>query len=483
MGGFYGVAARRSCVDEVFYGTDYNSHLGTRRAGMAFIDADGCFTRQIHSLENNYFRTKFEDDLKDFHGNTGIGVISDTDAQPIIINCHLGKFALVTVAKINNTNEIEQRLLKRGIHFCEHGTAALNPTELVGALISEGATYVDGIENVYRNVKGSCSMLLLTPDGIIAARDALGRTPVLLARKGDAMAVSSESCAFPNLGYHYERDLGPGEVVLIKADSEEVLRKPGEHQQVCAFLWTYYGYPPCDYEGRNVDAMRYDTGLEMGRDDKTDIDFVAPIPDSGTCMALGYAAGIGKPFKRGIVKYTPTWPRSFTPGTQSRRELVAKMKLIPNPSLIKGNKVMFCDDSIVRGTQLRDNVSDLREAGAKEVHIRISCPPLIYPCRFINFTSSKSPMELIARRVIARLEGHAPADPATADWEPSAELLQRYATTGTPEYKALVEEIRKELKLDSLQFAPIETVVRSIGLPKCRICTHCFDGSSYDYNV
>ncbi|MDE6331404.1 MAG: amidophosphoribosyltransferase, partial [Muribaculaceae bacterium] len=353
----------------------------------------------------------------------------------------------------------------------------------VGALISEGATYVDGIENVFRHVKGSCSMLLLTADGIIAARDALGRTPVLIARKHDAMAISSESCAFPNLGFGHVRDLGPGEIVLITPEGDKVLRQPGDRMQVCAFLWTYYGYPPCDYEGRNVDAMRYDTGVEMGESDPTPIDFVAPIPDSGTCMALGYAAGMGKPFKRGMVKYTPTWPRSFTPGTQSRRELVAKMKLIPNPSLIKGKNVLFCDDSIVRGTQLRDNVADLREAGAGEVHIRISCPPLIYPCRFINFTSSKSPMELIARRVIARLEGHDPAAPETSAWEPSAELLERYATTGTNEYNMLVEEIRKELKLDSLQFAPIETVVRAIGLPKCRICTHCFDGSSYDYNV
>ncbi|MDE6098156.1 MAG: amidophosphoribosyltransferase, partial [Muribaculaceae bacterium] len=350
MGGFFGVAAKRSCVDEVFYGTDYNSHLGTRRAGMAVIDTEGRFTRQIHSLENNYFRTKFESDLNDFHGNYGIGVISDTDAQPIIINCHLGKFALVTVAKINNADEIESRLLNRGIHFCEHGTSALNPTELVGALISEGATYVDGIENVFRHVKGSCSMLLLTADGIIAARDALGRTPVLIARKHDAMAISSESCAFPNLGFGHVRDLGPGEIVLITPEGDKVLRQPGDRMQVCAFLWTYYGYPPCDYEGRNVDAMRYDTGVEMGESDPTPIDFVAPIPDSGTCMALGYAAGMGKPFKRGMVKYTPTWPRSFTPGTQSRRELVAKMKLIPNPSLIKGKNVLFCDDSIVRGT-------------------------------------------------------------------------------------------------------------------------------------
>lgn len=481
MGGFFGAAARKSCINEVYYGTDYNSHLGTKRAGMAFIDDQGKFTRQIHSINNSYFRTKFEGDLKDFRGNTGIGVISDTDAQPIIINCHLGKFALATVAKINNSAEIEQRLLKRGVHFCEHGTSALNPTELIGALIAEGKTYVDGIENVYRNVKGSCSMLLLTADGIIAARDALGRTPILIGRRDDATAVCSESCSLPNLGFEHVADLGPGEVALITADGYKQLRAPGKRMQICSFLWIYYGYAPCCYEGRNVDAMRYELGREMGTNDDTAIDFVSPVPDSGTGMALGYSAGIAKPYLRGMVKYTPTWPRSFTPGHQSQRELVAKMKLIPNASLLRKRSVIFCDDSIVRGTQLRDNVADLRQAGIGEVHIRISCPPLVYACEYLNFTSSKSTQELIARREIARDLGLDPEDPQVVD-SLSEEVLQRYADSSTPEYTRMVEAIRQRLGLDSLQFASIFNVVRAIGLPKERICTHCFDGSSYHYN-
>ncbi len=469
MGGFFGIAKMERCVEELFYGVDYNSHLGTRRAGMATVSREGHFTRQIHNIENNYFRTKFEGDLVDFDGDMGIGVISDTDAQPIIINCHLGKFALVTVAKINNIKSLENELLNKGIHFCEHGHDSLNPTELVGALISEGKDFLEGIENVYKRVHGSCSMLLLTEDGIIAARDFLGRTPIAIGTKEGATAATSETSAFPNLGFELKYQLGPGEVVLITADGYKQLRKPEKRMQICAFLWTYYGYPPCSYEGKNVDLMRYESGLWQGEKDDTEIDFVSPVPDSGTGMALGYAAGMKKPFMRGLVKYTPTWPRSFTPGTQLRRELVAKMKLIPNGDLLKGKKVLFCDDSIVRGTQLRDNVTDIRNAGASEVHIRISCPPLIYPCKYINFTSSKGVMELIGRRVIYKLEG-----------EQGDNYLSEYALTGSKRYKALVEEIREQLNLDSLQFSPLETVVKAIGLPKECICTHCFDGSSYD---
>lgn len=471
MGGFFGVVKHDDCVNDLFYGTDYNSHLGTKRAGIATYN-NGQFTRQIHSIDNSYFRTKFEADLDDFSGNSGIGVISDTDAQPIIINSRIGKFAIVTVAKINNIRQLEAELLEAGRHFCEHSYDTLNPTELIGALISEGRDFVEGIENVYNKVKGSCSILLLTPDGIIAARDRLGRTPMLIGRKDGAHAVSIESCSFPNLGYKHCYDLGPAEIVMITPDEIRQLRAPGEQMQVCAFMWVYYGYPPCCYEGRNVDEIRYRIGLDTAKeaaDGDKDIDFVSPIPDSGTGMALGYAAGINKPFLRGIVKYTPTWPRSFTPGSQKRRELVAKMKLIPNDSLLKGNEVAFCDDSIVRGTQLRDNVKDVREAGAKKVHIRISCPPLIYPCKFLNFTASKSEMELIARRVIARLEEqgfHA--------------SLDEYARSDSEAYSRMVEEIRKELGLDSLRFCRLETLVSAIGLPKCKICTHCFDGTSFE---
>lgn len=467
MGGFFGVAKKSRCVNELFYGVDYNSHMGTKRAGMATCH-NGVFTRSIHNIENSYFRTKFEPELDEFNGNCGIGVISDTDAQPIIVNCHLGKFAIVTVAKINNIKELEQELLAKGHHFCEHSYDIINPTEMIAALISEGKDYVSGIENVYRRVKGSCSMLLLLEDRIIAARDRLGRTPIIIGRKEDAFAATSETCAFPNLGFSIDYNVGPGEIVEFTATERRQLKKPGEEMQICAFLWTYYGYPVCEYEGRNVDRMRYACGKRMGAEDETEADFVSAIPDSGIGMALGYAEGKKVPYKRGIVKYTPTWPRSFTPSTQERRELVAKMKLIPNKALLRDSKVIFCDDSIVRGTQLRDNVSDLFESGAREVHMRISCPPLIYPCKFLNFTASKSDLELITRRVIKELEGDHNSH------------LDEYSTTGSPRYEAMVETIRRQLGITSLRFSSIENVVESIGLPKCRICTHCFDGSSYE---
>ena len=467
MGGFFGVAKHDECINELFYGVDYNSHMGTKRAGIATCYG-AVFTRSIHNIENSYFRSKFEGDLKDFRGNVGIGVISDTDAQPIIVNCHLGKFAIVTVGRINNINELEKELLAKGHHFCEHSYDIINPTEMIAALISEGTDYVTGIKNVYSRVKGSCSMLLLTEDSIIAARDKYGRTPVIVGQKDGAHAITSETCAFPNLGYDVCYNLGPAEIVEVKADGITKLKEAEKTMQICAFLWTYYGYPVCEYEGKNVDLMRYESGLEMGRNDDTEVDFVSAVPDSGIGMALGYSQGKGVPYQRGIVKYTPTWPRSFTPSTQERRELVAKMKLIPNKTLLKDKKVIFCDDSIVRGTQLRDNVKDLFDCGAKEVHIRISCPPLIYPCKFLNFTASKSDMELITRRVIQRLEGRHDKD------------LQEYATTDSPKYKAMVESIREELGLTSLKFNSIETIVKSIGLPKCCVCTHCFDGSSFD---
>ncbi|HRF67746.1 MAG TPA: amidophosphoribosyltransferase [Muribaculum sp.] len=467
MGGFFGVAKHDECINELFYGVDYNSHMGTKRAGIATC-SDGVFTRSIHNIENAYFRSKFEGDLKDFSGLVGIGVISDTDAQPIIVNCHLGKFAIVTVGRINNIVQLEKELLAKGHHFCEHSYDIINPTEMIAALISEGTDYVSGIENVYRRVKGSCSMLLLTEDSIIAARDRYGRTPVIIGEKDGAHAVTSETCAFPNLGYNVCYNLGPAEIVEIKADSFTQLKKPEEPMQICAFLWTYYGYPVCEYEGKNVDQMRYDSGLAMGHKDDTEVDFVSAVPDSGIGMALGYSQGKGVPYQRGIVKYTPTWPRSFTPSTQERRELVAKMKLIANKALLKDKRVIFCDDSIVRGTQLRDNVKDLFDCGAKEVHIRISCPPLIYPCKYLNFTASKSDMELITRRVIKDLEGDPDKD------------LDQYATTDSPKYNAMVEAIRKQLGLTSLKFNSIETIIKAIGLPKCKVCTHCFDGSSFD---
>ena len=467
MGGFFGTIKKENCVADLFYGVDYNSHMGTKRGGMVTLN-NGNFTRSIHNIENSYFRTKFEADLPSFSGNSGIGVISDTDAQPIIINSHLGKFAVVTVAKVTNLPELEKELLAKGNHFCEHSNGITNQSELVSMLIIEGKTFVEGIENVYNRLKGSCSMLLLTENGIIAARDKYGRTPIMIGKGKNGYAVSSETCSFPNLGYEMDYNIGPGEIVQITADGFTQLRKPNKKMQICSFLWVYYGYPVCEYEGKNVDEMRFDCGVEMGKNDDIDADFVSGIPDSGVGMSLGYAVGKQIPYKRAIVKYTPTWPRSFTPPTQEMRELVAKMKLIPNKKLLKDKKVVFCDDSIVRGTQLHDNVNDLYRYGAKEVHMRISCPTLIYPCKFLNFTGSKSELELITRRVIKNLEGDC------------SKNLPAYATTNSPQYCKMVDCIRKDLNITTLKFNPLETLVKSIGLPKECICTHCFDGSSYE---
>ena len=468
MGGIMGVAARENCRTDLFYGVDYHSHLGTRRAGMATYDPAGQrFCRSIHSLESSYFRTKFEHELPKFVGPSGIGVISDTDPQPIIINSHLGKFAIVTVAHIENMAELERELIDKGVHFGELSSGSTNQTELVALLINEGRTFGEGIEHMFDKVKGSCTLLILTEKGdIIAARDRLGRTPLVLGHKEGAWCAASESTAFANLGYEHVRDLGPAEIVRLTADGPETLREPGEDMQICSFLWVYYGFPTSSYEGRNVEEARFISGYEMGKTDDTVVDCACGIPDSGVGMALGYAAGHGVPYHRCISKYTPTWPRSFTPSEQSTRNLVAKMKLVPNREMMTGKRVLFCDDSIVRGTQLNDNVSDFFDKGAKEVHMRIACPPLIYGCRYIGFTSSKSDMELLTRRIIGEIEG----DPN--------KNLDKYATTGSPEYNMLVEKIRDRFGLSSLKFNPIETLVESIGLPKEKICTHCFDGSS-----
>ena len=431
MGGFFGTVSKASCVTDLFYGTDYNSHLGTKRGGLATYDAEeGMFARSIHNLESTYFRTKFEDELDKFKGNVGIGIISDTGPQPIIINSHLGRFAIVTVAKIVNLEEIEAELLSQNMHFAELSSGNTNQTELISLLIIQGKTFVEGIENVYRRVKGSCSMLLLSEDGsIIAARDKWGRTPIVIGRKEGAYAATSESSSFPNLDYEIDRYLGPGEIVRMTADGVEQLRKPEEKMQICSFLWVYYGFPTSCYEGRNVEEVRFTSGLKMGQNDDSEVDCACGIPDSGVGMALGYAEGKGVPYHRAISKYTPTWPRSFTPSKQEMRSLVAKMKLIPNRAMLEGKRLLFCDDSIVRGTQLRDNVKVLYEYGAKEVHIRIACPPLIYACPFVGFTASKSPLELITRRIIEELEGDADKN------------LEKYATTGSPEYEKMVSII------------------------------------------
>ena len=454
------------CNPDLFYGIDYHSHLGTKRGGMATIE-NGVFHRSIHNIENSYFRTKFGDDLYKFIGNSGIGVISDTDAQPIVVNSHLGRFAIVTVAKINNMAELEQSCLEKNQQFTELSSGSTNPTELIALMITQGKDFVDGIQNVYRKVKGSCSMLILTDDGIIAARDYYGRTPIVIGKKEGSYALAFDCHSFANLDYSIEQFVGPGEVVKVNMDGVKQLLAPNPKMQICSFLWIYYGYPTSEYEGVNVENTRYMYGYEMGRTDDVDVDMVSAIPDSGIGMALGYAMGKQIPYKRGIIKYTPTWSRSFMPVNQETREHVARMKLLPNTKILKGQRIVFCDDSIVRGTQLRDNVKKLYGYGAKEVHIRISCPPLTYGCQYLNFSASKTEMELITRRVIEELEGD------------STKNLHLYCDDTTKEYANMVELIRKHLGVDTLKFNKLSTIAKAIGLPKERICTHCFDGSSY----
>ena len=466
MGGFFGTVSMQPCSADLFYGTDYQSHMGTKRGGMATLSEEGEFFRSIHNLESTYFRTRFEDELDKFKGNAGIGVISDTDAQPMLMNSHLGRFALVTVAKINNLEELCQKLLSEGQHFSEFSSGKINPTELVALLIIKGKDFVSGIENVFNHIKGSCSMLLLTENGIIAARDSWGRTPIVVGKKEGAMAVASENTAFPNLDYETTYFVGPGEIIRITANKMEQLRKPNKRMQICSFLWVYYGFPSSCYEGRNVEWVRNECGRRMGEDDNVEVDCACGIPDSGIGMAVGYAEGHKCPYSRAINKYTPTWPRSFTPSNQDMRNLVAKMKIIPNTAKLRGKRVLFCDDSIVRGTQLHDNAKIFHELGAKEVHMRIACPPLVYGCKFINFSASKSDLELITRRIIKDFEGD------------ENKNLEAYTRTDSPEYKEMVAEIAKRLNLDSLKFSKLETLIEAIGLPKDQICTHCFDGSS-----
>ena len=467
MGAFFGTISTSACGADLFYGTDYNSHLGTRRAGMATYDENRGFLRGIHNLENTYFRNCFEDEMDKFTGNAGIGIISDTDAQPMLVNSHLGRFALVTVARINNAEELANKLLDEGMYLTEFSSGRINVTELVSLLIVKGKDFVEGIENVFREVKGSCSMLILTENGIIAARDAWGRTPIAIGCKEGAMAVSSESTAFANTGFKTCGFVGPGGIVRLTADGMVQLRKPNPRKQVCSFLWIYYGFPTSVYDGRNVEQARFECGKVMAKaDGEVDADCVCGIPDSGIGMAVGYAAGSDVPYMRTIAKYTPTWSRSFMPSSQTTRNLVAKMKLIHNVDMLCGKKVLFCDDSIVRGTQLRDNARQLHESGAKEVHMRIACPPLVFGCPFLNFSASKTELELITRRIIRELEGD------------SDKNVDKYIDSSTPEYKRMTEEIARQLDLDSLKFNTIEDLVKSIGLPREDLCLHCFDGAS-----
>ena len=468
MGGIFGTIQNKPCIKDLFYGTDYNSHMGTRRGGMATYD-EKIFYRAIHNLENAYFRSKFADTIDKFKGNSGIGVISDTDAQPMLFNTRIGKFAIVTVAKINNKKDLQTELLEQGHYFSELSTQTTNPTELVSVLISQGESFEDGITNVYKKIHGSCTMLLLTENGLIAARDFYGRTPLLIGKSENGYAVSSETNSFANLGYEIERSLGPGEIVRIYDNRIEQLKSPEENMQICSFLWVYYGYPASEYEGINVDMVRQKLGIEMANLDNVEADYVSGIPDSGAGMAFGYSEGRKIACRRAIVKYTPTWSRSFTPVKQENRELIAKMKLIPNKQLVENQRIIFCDDSIVRGTQLKDHAQTLYQYGAKEVHIRISCPPTLYSCPFINFSSAKSELELITRRTIEKLEGN------------HEKNLEEYATFGSEKYNRMIEEICKQLNISSLKYNSLEGFINAIGLPKSKICTHCFDCSSYGY--
>lgn len=465
MGGLFGVISKKKCITQLFYGTDYHSHLGTRKGGLATLNENGSFARSIHNLENSHFRAKFEEDLFKFDGLSGIGVISDNDPQPIILNSHLGKFAIVTVGKINNIEELEKEFLSMGRNFTELSSGETNPTELTALLITQGQTYAEGIKFAQDKIKGSCSFLLLTEDGIYACRDKYGRTPLVIGKNENSIAVASETCCFPNLQFEEEYYLGAGEVLKLNASGYDQIIKANNKLHICSFLWVYYGYPTSSYENINVDDVRYKLGKSLGQDDDTTLDVSSAIPDSGTCMAIGYATGKHIPYRCAIVKYTPTWPRSFTPSNQSIRDLVAKMKLIPNKTLLREKRIAFCDDSIVRGTQLRDNAKTLLEYGAKEVHIRISCPPLIYPCEYLNFSASRSPLELITRRYIQEKEGAHDVN------------LEKYSDANSEEYKLMVEYIKKELSLSSLKFNSVETLIESIGLPKECVCTHCFDGT------
>ncbi len=466
MGGLFGITSKQDCVRDLFYGTDYHSHLGTRRAGMVVANKKG-FNRSIHNIENAYFRSKFEPELQTFHGSNGIGVISDFDAQPLIINSHLGTFAIVTVGRINNIDALGRRAFARKKYFSETSGGGINPTELVSMIICEQQTFQDGIASVFDSIKGSCSLLILTKKGIIAARDRLGRTPLIIGSKEGALAVTSETCALSNLGYETEYYLGPGEIVYLNAEGFRQLTPPNSEMQICSFLWVYYGYPPSSYENINVEMVRYRCGRALARKDTIEADLVSGIPDSGIGHAVGYANEKHIPYMRPYTKYTPTWPRSFMPRNQAVRDLVARMKLIPNRSIIQGNRLVFCDDSIVRGTQLKDNVKILFDYGAREVHMRVACPTLIYPCEFLNFSASRSSLDLAGRKAIVEIEGTDKVD------------LDEYAKAGSEKNLAMVEKIRQRLGLTTLKFQTMGDLVDAIGLPKEKLCTHCWDGSSH----
>jgi amidophosphoribosyltransferase len=453
------------CVSDLFYGTDYHSHLGTSRGGLA-VRHNGGIQRHIHDISTTQFRSKFEHDILKMNGASGIGVISDYESQPLIIGSHLGVYAIATVAALKNLDALAgDAFEKRHTHFSEMSDEGINPTEVVATLINQGASFAEGIEIAQNIIKGSCSILLLTSEGVYAARDRLGRTPVVIARKDGAWAAASETCSFHNLGYQIERYLGPGEIVRLTPEGVERLKKPGDQMQICSFLWVYYGYPASCYEGINVEEVRNRCGVFLAKRDNTVVDIVAGIPDSGTGHAIGYAHASGIPYRRPFVKYTPTWPRSFMPQDQDVRDLVAKMKLIPIRELIEGKRILFCEDSIVRGTQLKDTIRVIYDYGAKEVHMRPACPPLVFGCKFLNFSRSRSELDLAGRRAIKEIEGKADTNPG------------EYVNPTSDKYRAMVERVRQRLGLTTLQYQRLDDLVAAIGLPKEKLCTYCWDGA------
>lgn len=465
MGGFFAVASKESCVMDIFFGTDYHSHLGTKRGGMVVHGKRG-FDRAIHNIQNSPFRTKFERDVDEMEGNVGVGCISDFEPQPLLINSHLGSFAIATVGKMNNTNELVKVCYKYGhTQFMEMSGGNINPTEIVAALINQKRTIVEGLQFVQQMVEGSMTVIIVTPEGIYAARDRLGRTPVIIGRKENAFCASFESFAYLNLGYQDYKELGPAEIVYFTADHCKTVSEPGEEMKICSFLWVYYGYPTSTYEGINVEKMRYECGRLLAQRDDVEPDCVAGVPDSGLAHAIGYSNESGIPFSRPFIKYTPTWPRSFMPSSQAQRNLIARMKLIPVHDLIQDKKLLMIDDSIVRGTQLSETTEFLYNSGAKEVHIRPACPPLLYGCKYLNFSRSSSEMDLITRRVIQQREG-----------EVTEERLQEYADPDSQCYKEMVEEIRKRLNFTTLRYHRLDDMIKAIGISPCKVCTYCFNG-------
>lgn len=466
MGGFFGAVSKDDCVFDLFFGVDYHSHLGTRRAGMAVYDKEAGFDKAIHNIENAPFRTKFTKESNTMHGQYGIGCISDFEAQPILVRSHHGTFAVATVGKINNIDKLVDDIIKNNTHFFEMQNGDINQTELVAALINQKENFIDGIRYAQETVEGSISILALTPKGIYAARDMLGRTPISIGQKEDGYCASFESFAYLNLGYKNYKELGPGEVVSMDENGVKTLIQPGEKMRICTFLWIYYGYPSASYEGISVEKMRYNCGKALAKRDNVHPDIVAGVPDSGIAHAIGYSNETGIPYSRPFIKYTPTWPRSFMPPNQTKRNLIAKMKLIPIPDLIKDKSLLLIDDSIVRGTQLRETTEYLFESGAKEVHIRPACPPLFYGCKYLNFSRSTSDMDLITRRVITELEGR----------EPDDALIQEYVNPDSEKYQKMIDVICKQLHFTSLRYHRLDDMISAVGIDKDKLCTYCWDG-------